>query len=167
MTKKISPRKSSSVSELSDLLSQAKSVAVVDYTGMTVSQATQLRRDVKKAGGEMKIAKNTLFRIALKQSSGDQLSVDSDQLSGLSAFIFSTVDEVAAIKAVADFGKKANLMAFKMGMLGDRVLTAAEVTNLANVPSKETLLTRLAYSCNWGISQLVRTLDAVSKKGGD
>lgn len=153
---KIPSRKSTAVSELSDLFKTAKSVAVVDYKGMSVAQATEVRKNVKQAGGEVKVAKNTLFKIALGKT--------DLKLEGLSAFVFSNTDEVAAIKAVADYAKKNNILGFKMGVLGDRVLTAAEITALANTPNKEVLLTQLAYSLNWNVSQLVRTLDAISKK---
>ena len=58
-------RKIASVEELKQLLQQAKNVAVVDYTGMTVAQATDLRKAVKASGGLMKVTKNTLFKVAL------------------------------------------------------------------------------------------------------
>jgi large subunit ribosomal protein L10 len=154
--KKFNPRKSSAISEITDLLSNSKSVAVVDYTGMTVSQATDLRKAVRKAGGEIKVTKNTLFKIALKNKDLD--------LQGLNAFVFSNSDEVSAIKTVSDFAKKAGVLKFRMGLLGDKILSEKEITALAAVPSKETLLTRLAFSMNWTISQFARTLDAISKK---
>lgn len=162
------PGKASRVEELKRLISHSKSLAVVDYTGMSVAHSTKLRQDLKKTGGEMKIEKNTLFKIALGQP--DLI------LKGLSAFIFSTSDEVSAIKATAEFSKKAGVLKFKLGFLGDRLLTAEEVESLAKIPSKTVLiqsllstlyspLSNLVYNLNWSISQLVRTLDAVSKKG--
>src|SRR3989344_2491441 len=93
----ISPKKTSVVAALKNLLSQAKSVAIVDYRGLKVSQATLLRQQIKKAGGQMVIAKNTLFKIALGKK------ID---LSGTKAFVFSLPDEVAPLKTIAEFAKK-------------------------------------------------------------
>jgi len=155
---KITPKKSSIVSDLSDLVSKSKSIGVVDYKGLKVSQATELRKSIHKAGGEMIITKNTLFKIAAKQK--------DLPLSGTSAFIFSLNDEVSALKAVADFAKKNSLPNFKAGLLGDKILSESEVKELSAIPDKNTLLTRLVYSFSWNIGQFVRTLDAVAKSRG-
>lgn len=168
--KKVNPVKASLVSDISDLLSRSKSVAVVDYRGLRVSQATELRRLVKKAGGQILVTKNTLFKIALRNN--NPKLADNSELTGTSAYIFSLDDEIAPIKAIADYSKKNTLPTFKLGFLGDRVLTAAEITQLAALPDKNTLIAktlgtlnspifRLVYSLNWNISKLVRTLDAV------
>ena len=162
----ITPKKSSVVNSLQDLLSRSKSVAVVDYSGLKVPQAPLLRQAVKKAGGQYLVAKNTLFKIA----SG----LKDLKLDGISGFVFSTTDEISAIKAVADFAKKNQLPTFKMGLLGDRVLSAIEVQELSAIPDKNTLIskllgslqspiTNLTYNLNWNIGKLVRTLDAISK----
>jgi len=144
---KINPRKTASIEELKTLFKDAKNVAVVDYTGMTVAQATDLRKAVKASGGQMKVTKNTLFKIASGQTN---LS-----LEGLSAFIFSLTDEIAPLKAVV--GK----LPFKLGLAGDRVLTAAELTQLANTPTKETSVAKLMYLLQYHTSKFVRTLDAI------
>lgn len=165
MTKKVvSPQKASVVSTLKDLLSQSKSVAVVDYKGLKVSQATELRRLIKKAGGSIIVTKNTLFSIA---SGNKDLG-----LQGPSAFVFSITDEISAIKAVADFAKKNTLPTFKLGFLGGKLLSQGDITSLASLPGKEVLIAKtvttlksplyqLAYNLNWNLSKLVRTLDAV------
>jgi large subunit ribosomal protein L10 len=168
--KKVNPVKASLVSDISDLLSRSKSVAVVDYRGLKVTQATDLRKLVKKAGGQVLVTKNTLFKIALRNNN-PQLADNSD-LSGTSAYIFSFDDEILPLKAIADYSKKNSLPVFKLGFLGDRILSAAEITQLASLPDKNTLIAktlgtlnsplfRLVYSLNWNISKLVRTLDTV------
>jgi large subunit ribosomal protein L10 len=166
--KKINPRKASTLENLKDLVSRAKSIAVVDYKGLKVNQATELRRTVKKAGGEVIVTKNTLFSLALK-THNSQLEAD---LTGPSAFIFSLTDEVSAVKAVSEFAKKNLLPTFKLGFLDNRLLDMSEISALAALPSKEVLagqlvgslkspLYRLAYGLNWNILKLVQTLDAV------
>lgn len=169
---KVNPQKSSTVSHLKDLLSQSKSVAVVDYSGLKVPQATQLRQDIKNAGGIYLVAKNTLFKIALSQT--PSRPSDTPNLEGLSGFVFSLANEVSALKAAAAFSKKNSVLSFKSGLLGDRQLSADEVTQLASLPDRPTLLAKtatslnsplfhLAYNLNWNISKLVRTLDAVKQ----
>lgn len=160
----VKPEKIAAVSNLKELLSKSKSVAVVDYTGLKVSQATQLRRDVTKSGGVMLVTKNTLFKIATGNSDLD--------LGGTNAFIFSLSDEVASVKAVAEFAKKNGVLTFKLGLLNGAVLSDSEIAKLATIPDKSTLIATaigslksplfgLANSLNWNLSQLVRTLAAV------
>lgn len=152
---KFNPRKTSALTELKELVKNAKSVAVADYKGMSVLQATEIRKAVRKAGGDVKVTKNTLFKIATGKKDLD--------LSGLSAFIFSNTDEISALKVVADYAKKNNILAFKMGFMGDRVLSDAETLTLANTPSKETSIGKLMFLLNYNTSKLVRTLDAITK----
>jgi len=153
------------VDELRKLLSESKSVAVVDYTGLNVSQATELRKIVKQAGGEVKVEKNTLFKIASGMS--DVI------MEGLSAFIFAKTDEITPLKAVVDFIKKNSVLKFKAGIYQDRVLTADEIESLAKTPSRETSIAKIMYLLNYNTSKLARTLDAIrskleaNSKGGD
>jgi large subunit ribosomal protein L10 len=170
-TTKVNPQKTALVSSLSESLKKSKSVAVVDYKGLKVSQATALRKAVKKAGGEVLVTKNTLFKIALTTYNPQLIT----ELDGPSAFVFSYTDETSAPKAIADFAKTAGLPTFKMGILSDKVLSKDEISALASLPAKEILLAQmlgslnsplrnLAYNLNWPISQLVRTLDAIKQK---
>lgn len=165
----ISKFKLSTVDQIKDLISRSKSIAVVDYKGLKVSQASELRREIKKAGGEMLVTKNTLFKIA-------QGSMAS-KIEGTSAYIFSLKDEVSAIKAIADFAKKNQLPTFKAGFLDSKQISASEIAQLASMPDKPTLISKtlgslksplfaLTYNLNWNISKLVRTLDAVAKSKG-
>lgn len=169
MPKRINPYKASVVSRLKDLLSKSKSVAVVDYQGLKVSQATALRQAIKKAGGEYLVAKNTLFKLAA--------GLPDLKLEGISGFVFSNSDEVAAVKAVADFAKKNSIPTLKLGLLGSRVLSQSEIQALAALPDRPVLaaklvgslaspIFKLAYNLNWLTGQLVRTLDAVAKSRG-
>lgn len=164
--KKLNPQKVSQISDLKSLISDSKSIAVVDYKGLKVSQATELRKTIRKAGGHMVVTKNTLFSLAMENP--------DLKIEGPSAFIFSTLDETSAIKAVSDFAKKNSLPTFKIGFLGHQALTTSQITELANLPSKEVLIGKtvsalksplfsLAYNLNWNISKLVRTLGAISK----
>ena len=154
------PKKTSVIETLSDLLAKAKSVAIIDFTGLKVSQATDLRKQIKAAGGQYVVAKNTLFKIALSKSRGRN---EQSEFNGPAGFVFSLTDEVSALKPIAEFSKKNQMLTFKSGLLGDRVLTAAEVQELSAVPDRQTSLAQLVFNLNWNIGQLVRTLDAVAK----
>ena len=147
--KKFNPRKTASLEELKKLLEKAKNVAVVDYTGMTVAQATDLRQAIKAAGGLMKVTKNTLFKIAAGKP--------DLPLTGLSAFIFSLRDEISALKPIK--------LPFKLGLAGDRVLTAAEVQQLAATPARDTSVAKLMFLLNYHTSKFARILDAIAKGG--
>lgn len=162
-----SPQKIAAVSSLRDLVSSAKSIAVVDYTGMKVPQITQLRREIKAAGGSLLVTKNTFFQIAA--------GMKNLTLSGLNAFVFCTADEITPLKVIAGFIKKNQKPVFKAGVLGDRVLSADEITRLSSLPDRKTNyqqlvssvntpLFRLVYSLNWNIGKLVRTLEAVKQR---
>ena len=156
MTKReIKPQKTTRVASLRELIKKSKSVAVVDYTHMTVPQATELRKQVQAAGGEVKVEKNTLFKIA----SGLPL-----ELHGLSAFVFSNNDEISALKIVSDFIKKNNVLSFKSAVLGDKILTSEEAILLSQTPSKEASIGKLLYLLNFNMSKLVRTLKEVTFK---
>lgn len=151
------PSKVSRVDELKRALQDSKSVAVVDYTGLNVSQATALRKQVREAGGEIKIEKNTLFKIAAAAMNYDL----TNQLTGLSAFVFAKTDEIAPLKVVADFIKKNAILAFKAGLYNDRILSAAEIETLAKTPSRETSIGKLLFLLNYNTSKLVRTLQEI------
>ena len=140
--KKVNPQKAAVVENLKGLVSQAKSIAIVDYKGLKVNQAVDLRRTIKKAGGQFVVTKNTLFSLALK-ANNYQLEAD---LEGSSAFVFSLTDEISAIKALADFAKKNAIPSFKLGFLGDRVLSQAEISALAALPGKDVLIAQTVGS---------------------
>jgi len=154
----LNPSKVARVAALKQLLTTAKSVAVVDYTGLKVAQATQLRRDIKAAGGEMKVEKNTLFKLAV-----DKKDLN---INGLSAFIFSLQDEVSALKVLQDFIKKSGVGEFKAGLWNDQILGSAEIESLAKTPPLEMSIAKLMFILEYHTSKLVRTLDAIIKSQG-
>jgi len=167
--KPVNSQKASVVLQLKELIANSKAVAVVDYQGLKVSQVTELRRAIKKAGGQYLVAKNTLFKLAA--------GLTGLKLEGISGFVFSQSDEVSAIKAVADFAKKTSLPTFKLGLMGSQLLSQSEVIELASLPDRPTLiskllgsisspLAKLVYNLNWPVSKLVRTLDAVATSRG-
>ena len=141
---------------LKEKLEKAKSLALTDYRGLTVNQATTLRQKVKKAGGELRITKNTLLKLALKDS---PFKLPDEQiLTGPTAILFSFADEIAPLKAIADFAKEQELPKFKAGFLDDRFLTVGELEELASLPTKDQLQAKLVGCLNSPISGLANVL---------
>ena len=132
------------VSILKDKIKEAKAVVFVDYKGITVNEDTELRRKAREAGIEYLVAKNRLFKIALKEA-GIDADFD-DVLEGTTSFALGFEDGVAPSKLVYDFSKTVkDKIIIKAGYLdGGRVETATREA-LAKLPSREELLGQIAY----------------------
>jgi large subunit ribosomal protein L10 len=129
------------VDEVRERLSSSSAALLTEYRGLKVSELADLRRSVRAAGGDYKIYKNTLVRFAV-----DELGVEgvSDLLTGPTAIAFVEGDAVNVAKALRDYARTNPNLVLKGGVLGDRSITAEEVTALAAVPPREELLARLA-----------------------
>ena len=155
--------KKQAVSDITKKFQDAKSVVVVNYSGLTVEQVTALRAQCRSAKVEYCVLKNTLARRAL-----DDLKITGldETLNGPSAFAFGMEDAVSPAKIISDFieKNKTEVIKVKAGLMGSEVLTAAKVNELAKVPSREVLLARLLGSLQSSVSGFVRVLDAIAKK---
>lgn len=169
--------KAQTVAELRDRLGRAKSAVLAEFVSLSVAEMTSLRRRVIDSGGEVKVVKNTLLGLAVRDAGVEGLE---DALSGPTVVVFAYDDPVGAVKAVSQFGQEhRDQWRVKAGVLDGRALTASEVEALARVPSREVLLgqiaglfampaTQLARVAAEPIAQLGRALAAVEKaKGGE
>ncbi len=138
-------------------LSDAQAVWVVDACGLTVKEVESLRRSIREAGAVMKVYKNTIMRIALKEL--DMVNMD-DILEGPSAFVMCTGDVAAAAKAITEYAKGNENLQVKGGMMDNAFVTAEEIAAIASLPSKEELIAKIAG----GISAVARGI-AVSING--
>lgn len=129
------------VEEITAKLQAADAVFVTEYRGMSVGQLAGLRRQLKPAGGEYKVYKNTLARFAATNAGLDGLA---DHLVGPSGIVFATGDIAAAAKALRDAAKTNPLLVIKGGTMGSTVLSAKDVEALADLPSRDTLLAMFA-----------------------
>ena len=129
------------VDEVAAKLSAASAVIVTEYRGMSVGQLAQLRRQLRPAGGEYKVYKNTLARLAAEQVGLGSLS---ELLVGPCAITFIEQDAAAVAKALRDAAKANPLLVVKGGVMGGNVLSAADVEAIADLPSREVLLARFA-----------------------
>lgn len=130
-------------------LEKTAAVFVGEYRGMTVAQSTKLRAAVRQAGGELKIAKNTLFAIAMKEAGLEALP--ESMVVGPNIYALCYEDPIAIAKILRDYAADKTQKAFvlKGGLLGKIVLSAAQIQALADLPSKEVL-----------VGQVVRTIAA-------
>ena len=129
------PNKSNieSVAKIVDEIKEASALWIVDYRGLTVKETETLRRAVRAVGGHVSVHKNTLVKLALKET--EQPAID-EFLAGPSAFVFAGADAVAAAKAVKDF--------VKGGVMDGKACFAADVEAIASLPSREQLMGQLA-----------------------
>lgn len=150
------------VSELKEKLEGAEAVFMCEYRGLTVAQATEIRRLVREAGGEIKVAKNTLVRIALGEVG---MAVPEDITVGPNAYVIAHENAPAVAKAVKEFSsKKENkAMVVKGGIMGTNVLSLDQVMALADLPSREQLLAQVVGTLAAPMRGLVTVLSGPSR----
>ena len=129
------------VDEIASKLSDSKAVFVTEYRGLKVGALATLRGALRESGAEHKVYKNTLARFAADKAGLEGLK---ELLVGPTALTFVGDDSVAAAKALRDTARTNPLLVLKGGSLGTNVLTAADLTALADLPSHEELLARFA-----------------------
>jgi large subunit ribosomal protein L10 len=144
------------VDEIATKLTDAKAVFVTEYRGLTVGAMATLRGALRQAGAEHKVYKNSLARFAATKAGLDGLK---ELLAGPTALTFAGDDSVAAAKALRDVARTTPLLVLKGGALGENILTAADVTALADLPSREELLARFAGALQ---APLVKTAGLLS-----
>ena len=135
------PEKVATVAEIRDRIAESDATVLTEYRGLTVSQLANLRTALRPAGTDLKIYKNTLARRAASEAGVEDLV---PMLQGPTAIAFIKGDAVLAAKALRDFAKTAEAFVVKGGMLGSRFISAAEVSELAEVAPREELLARIA-----------------------
>lgn len=150
------------VAEIEAYAKEAKSIVLVDYRGLTVSQANELRNDVRSAGGTYKVYKNRLMKIAF-----DKLGItfpESDY-EGTTAVLFHANDEVAPAKIALDGTKKFNKhLKLKSGFVNGKYFNTEEITAFANIPSREVLLAQLLGLLTNPMRSLAVAISEVAKK---
>ena len=140
MNKPIIEAKQNLVQDIAGKFQAAASVVVVDYRGLTVAQVTELRKQLREAGVEFKVYKNTLVRRATEQAGFEAIN---EVLTGPNAIAFSNEDVVAPAKIINEFAKKNEALEIKAGIIEGNVSSAEDVKALAELPSREGLLSML------------------------
>ncbi|MEA2182034.1 MAG: large subunit ribosomal protein [Solirubrobacteraceae bacterium] len=165
-------QKAAVIEEITVQITESEAVFAVDYRGMTVAQALELRGKLRDADATLRVVKNTLTERAADKAGAEGLKA---LLEGPTALTFARGDIATAAKAVADFARGTNLLAFKGGVMGGEALQTDQVIAIARLPSRDILnaqlvnivaspLTGLATSLSNLISGLARQLSQVVEK---
>ena len=140
MSEAIIAKKAQQVSEVAEQFKNATSVVVVDYLGITVEQATNLRTELRNAGVQFAVVKNSILSRAAKEAGLEGME---DIFKGPSAVAFSNDDLIAPAKILADFAKKVEALEIKAGVIEGKVSSKEEIEALAKLPNREGLLSML------------------------
>ena len=140
MSEAIIAKKAQQVSEVAEQFKNATSVVVVDYLGITVEQATNLRTELRNAGVQFAVVKNGILSRAAKEAGLEGME---DIFKGPSAVAFSNDDVIAPAKILADFAKKVEALEIKAGVIEGKVSSKEEIEALAKLPNREGLLSML------------------------
>lgn len=143
------------VEELKEKIAKQKIVIFADFTGLKVKELSNLRKQLKKADAELKIAKKTLSKIAFKEGG---LEIDTKKLEGEIALIFGYKEELPTAKMVYQFSQENPALKILGGFLENKLREAKEIIALAQLPSREELLARLVGSISAPVSNFVYVL---------
>ena len=153
-------QKKAVVAEVSTQVGKAQAIIVAEYRGLEVGVMTELRAKARKAGVYLRVLKNTLVRRAVKDTPFDKLA---EKMVGPLVYGISS-DPVASAKVLNDFAKANEKFVIKAGGLPNAVISAKEVTALANMPSREQLLSTLLGTMQAPTVKFVQTLNEVPSK---
>ena len=149
---KVLEEKRALVAELTEKMKNASAGVLVDYKGITVADDTKLRRELRAAGVEYAVIKNTMLRFAIDNLGYSELD---EQLNGTTALAISPEDPVAGAKILTAYAKKNDKFKIKGGFVDGKPLNTAEVANLAELPPREVLIAKVLGGFNAPISGLV------------
>lgn len=151
------------VEEIKGYVGDAKAAYLVDYRGLTVEQDTRLRKALREAGVVYKVYKNTMLRFAFEGTDFDQLD---KHLEGPTAIAFGIDDETAPARVLADFAKEAEALEFKGAVVGGTYYDEAGIKQLASIPSREVLISKLLGSLQSPIANFARVLNQIAEANG-
>lgn len=152
------------VEEIAGNLDGALGVVLCEYRGLTVEQDTQLRKNLREEGVIYKVYKNTLVKRAIE---GGQFESLKDDLTGPTAIAISDKDPAAPARILAKFAKEADALVLKSGVVEGTYYDKAGIEQLASIPSREELLSKLLGSLQSPIANFARVVAQIAEKGGE
>lgn len=159
---KVIESKQAAVELVASKLKASTTTVVADYRGLNVSQVTELRKQLREAGVEFQVLKNTLVRRA---TAAAELSELDEVLTGPTAIAFGAEDAVAPAKILSDFAKKNEALKIKGGVVEGRVVGVDQIKALADLPSREGLLSMLLSVLQAPVRNFALAVKAVADKG--
>ncbi|MCL2865075.1 MAG: 50S ribosomal protein L10 [Lachnospiraceae bacterium] len=151
------------INQIAAEVKDAQSVVLVDYRGLTVEQDTALRKELREAGVVYKVYKNTMMRRAFE---GTEFAGLDAYLVGPNAIAISRDDATLAARILSKFAKTANKLELKAGVVEGSLYDVAGMNEIAKVPSREELLSRLLGSMQSPITNFARVLKQISELDG-
>ena len=148
------------VAEISENITDAQSVVLVNYSGLTVAQDTQLRKELREAGIVYKVYKNTMMNFAFLGTACEELC---KHLDGTNALAISKDDATAPARIIANFAKKAPKLELVAGVVEGGYYDQNGIKALAEVPSREVLLGRLLGSMQSPIANFARVINQIAE----
>lgn len=152
--------KEAKVAEIKEKLEKATSVVLSQYQGLTVEEDTVLRKNLREAGVEYKVYKNTLVTLAAKELGLEGIV---EYLEGPVAIAFGYEDVTVAARVLNDFAKDHKKLELKAGIVEGEVYDTAKIKQLATIPSKEVLIAKLLGSIKSPISSFARVINAIAE----
>lgn len=153
--------KAKNLAALTESLAASKSAMVVSFTGLTVQKDQEFRSSLREAGAKYEVVKNTLARIAVK---GTQFEDVSEHLKGVTAIAWTENDPVVLSKAISKFMKdNADSYTFKSGVIDGKLVDFVQLTTIANLPSKDELISKLLFVLNAQAQRIVTVINAVPR----
>lgn len=160
-SKEVIAQKEAQVKELAETLKASNLVLIVDYRGITVEEDTKLRKGIREAKGNCRVIKNNILRRAFDMNGESSLD---DILVGPTAIITSEEDYLSPLKVVYKYAKANENYVIKGGFIEGKIMSVEEIKTLANLPSREELLSKLAGSLLQTIGKLAIALDQVKNQ---
>ena len=151
------------IDEISEVVKDAQGVVLVDYRGLTVEQDTRLRKQLREAGITYKVYKNTMMNFAFK---GTDLEALAPHLEGPSAIAVSKEDATAPARVIVKFAKEAPKLELKAGVVEGVLYDANGIAEIAKIPGREELLSRLLGSLQSPVANFARVINQIAEKGG-
>ena len=151
------------INQIAAEVKDAQSVVLVDYRGLTVAQDTELRKTLREAGVTYKVYKNTMMKRAFE---GTDFAGLDEYLAGPSAIAISKEDATLAARLLSDFAKKADKLELKAGVVEGSLYDVNGIKEIAKIPSREELLSRLLGSMQSPITNFARVLKQISELDG-
>ena len=148
------------VEEIAATVKDAATVVIVSYSGITVAQDTQLRKQLREAGVTYKVYKNTLIKRAAE---GTDFAALDPNLEGPTALAVSKTDATAPARILAEFAKKADKLEIKAGVVEGTYYDAKGMNVIASIPSREVLLGRLFGSMQSPVTNFARVLNQIAE----
>ena len=158
-SEKILKQKEEEVKKLAEKMKDASLVLLTDYRGINVADDTALRKSIRNVNGEYIVIKNNITRRALKEC-----GIEDIELEGPTAVVIANEEYLPVLKAVYSYAKTTDFYKMKSSVLEGKTATAEELTVLAQLPSREELIAKLAGCLLANVSKLAATLDAVKVK---